>query len=147
MNRTHLQDLKRELANLRTQILSLQSTITSAERALEMATTGGSNRSRNPKPIRPHSRIRKTRFGFSMIGAQPGTILHFKRDESITCEVVSEATVKCRGKGKPISIQKAADRAIRSLGGKKTGTGTAYWLLNGIPLNELREQQESGNEG
>lgn len=145
MTRSYLHDLRRELANLRNQANSIQGTIESAERALiraEAEAGTSSTVSRRARRAGKKKRTPKPRFRFPMIDAQRGTILRFKLDQSVTCEVANDT--KVRYNGRTMSIGEAADLAMRATSNREMkGAGTAYWLLDGIPLNELRDQMES----
>ena len=57
------------------------------------------------------ARKKRKRFNFSMVNIEPGTILEFVKDNSITCEVVDENKVKFRDK--VTSLSDAADIVLR----------------------------------
>ena len=45
-----------------------------------------------------NAKKQRSRFNFQMIDLQPGTILKFRKDETITCEVYDDTKIKFRDK-------------------------------------------------
>ena len=85
-------------------------------------------------------KIRK-RFNFEMINIQPGTILNFVKDTTITCEVHDDKKVKFRDK--ITSLSDAADIVLREVGYDwSAAQGPIWWSYQGKSLSELRRERE-----
>lgn len=56
----------------------------------------------------------RQRFNFGMLDIEQGTILHFKKDNSITCEVYDETKVKFRNE--VLSLSRSADILLQEMG-------------------------------
>ena len=85
-------------------------------------------------------KIRK-RFNFEMINIQPGTILNFVKDTTITCEVHDDRKVKFRDK--ITSLSDAADIVLREMGYDwSAAQGPIWWSYQGKSLSELRRERE-----
>ena len=85
-------------------------------------------------------KIRK-RFNFEMINIQPGTILNFVKDTTITCEVHDDKKVKFRDK--ITSLSDAADIVLREMGYDwSAAQGPIWWSYQGKRLSELRRERE-----
>ena len=85
-------------------------------------------------------KIRK-RFNFEMINIQPGTILNFVKDTTITCEVHDDRKVKFRDK--ITSLSDAADIVLREMGYDwSAAQGPIWWSYLGKSLSELRRERE-----
>ena len=85
-------------------------------------------------------KIRK-RFNFEMINIQPGTILNFVKDTTITCEVHDDKKVKFRDK--ITSLSDAADIVLREMGYDwSAAQGPIWWSYQGKSLSELRRERE-----
>ena len=85
-------------------------------------------------------KIRK-RFNFEMINIQPGTILNFVKDNTITCEVHDDRKVKFRDK--ITSLSDAADIVLREMGYDwSAAQGPIWWSYQGKSLSELRRERE-----
>ena len=85
-------------------------------------------------------KIRK-RFNFDMINIQPGTILNFVKDTTITCEVHDDRKVKFRDK--ITSLSDAADIVLREMGYDwSAAQGPIWWSYQGKSLSELRRERE-----
>ena len=85
-------------------------------------------------------KIRK-RFNFEMINIQPGTILNFVKDTTITCEVHDDRKVKFRDK--ITSLSDAADIVLREMGYDwSAAQGPIWWSYQGKRLSELRRERE-----
>ena len=90
----------------------------------------------------PYSiRRKKTPFNFSMVDIPPGTILKFKDNEEIICEVFDYKQVKFRNE--ITSLSASACIVLREMGSECTTTrGTSWWCYEGKTLAEVREQKE-----
>ena len=85
-------------------------------------------------------KIRK-RFNFEMINIQPGTILNFVKDTTITCEVHDDRKVKFRDK--ITSLSDAADTILKEMGYDwSAAQGPIWWSYEGKSLSELRRARE-----
>ena len=85
-------------------------------------------------------KIRK-RFNFEMINIQPGTILNFVKDTTITCEVHDDRKVKFRDK--ITSLSDAADIVLKEMGYDwSAAQGPIWWSYQGKSLSELRRERE-----
>jgi len=81
----------------------------------------------------------RTRFNFKMFDLQPGTLLSFKKDSSIKCEVYDDTQVKFRDE--IISLSEAAYKVIHELGYDWPAiSGPAYWCHDGKSLYDLRKE-------
>ena len=88
-----------------------------------------------------NAKKKRKRFNFEMLDIKPGTILHFSKDKSITCEVYNSNQVKFRDK--ITSLSNSADIVLSEMGydwGSVHGPG--YWLYNNKTLYELRTEKE-----
>jgi hypothetical protein len=88
-----------------------------------------------------NAKKKRKRFNFEMLDIKPGTILHFSKDKSITCEVYNFNQVKFRDK--ITSLSNSADIVLLEMGydwGSVHGPG--YWLYNDKTLYELRTEKE-----
>jgi hypothetical protein len=82
------------------------------------------------------------RFNLAKYGIQPGVILSFAPDRSITCEVVDETSVEFDGE--IMSLSAAAVAANKQRG--RIGTalaGPIYWVFQDETLASVRDQLES----
>ena len=83
---------------------------------------------------------KRENFTFSEVGIPTGSVLQFRSDESITCEVVDDRKIKFDGK--VTSLSRAATLVRRRKGGKhkkpSAVAGTLYWLYDGRSLDEIR---------
>lgn len=83
------------------------------------------NRSRN-----------KNRFHFAAIGIEPGEILTFKKDETITAKVLDDDKIEFRGK--EMSLSPAALIIIKELGYEWSKiAGPQFWCYKGKTLYEI----------
>ena len=89
------------------------------------------------------ARKKRIKFNFQMIDIQPGTILQFKKDNSITCEVVDDTKVKFRNE--VTSLSGSANTILLEMGYDWGGAvqGPIWWMYNGKTLNELRREYEN----
>ena len=83
----------------------------------------------------------RTRFNFQMIDLQPGTILKFRKDETITCEVFDDTKVKFREE--ITSLSNAADIVLREMGYDWSAVqGPRWWMFEGKTLRDIRRETE-----
>jgi len=79
------------------------------------------------------------RFNFSIISVPIGATLNFVKDESITCEVISNTKVKFRGA--TCSLSGAGLIAIKECGYNwSVIQGPRFWLYNGETCKSLRDK-------
>jgi len=87
------------------------------------------------------ARKNRERFNFQILGIDVGTSLEFRKDVTITCEVVDNTQVRFRDE--VMSLSKSADIVLREMGYEWTSVrGTIWWCLNGETLHELRVRLE-----
>jgi len=87
------------------------------------------------------ARKNRERFNFQILGIDVGTSLEFRKDVTITCEVVDDTQVWFRDE--VMSLSKSADIVLREMGYEWTSVrGTIWWCLNGETLHELRVRLE-----
>ena len=80
---------------------------------------------------------RQERFNFGMLRMDKGTMLHFKDNNSVTCEVANNIQVKFRGKLTYLSP--SASIILKEMGYDRDEVqGTLYWCFKGRSLNDLR---------
>jgi hypothetical protein len=97
----------------------------------------------SPQDLEALKRARKNRerFNFQILGIDVGTSLEFRKDVTITCEVVDETQVQFRDE--VMSLSKSADIVLREMGYEWTSVrGTIWWCLNGETLHEFRVRLE-----
>ena len=86
-----------------------------------------------------NARRKRHNFNFRMLDIEIGTVLKFKKDNTITCEVFDDTKVKFRGE--VTSLSKSADIVLREIGYDYAGVrGPVWWCLDDKTLNELRNQ-------
>ena len=91
------------------------------------------------------ARERRGRFNFRLVGIKPGAVLTLTKDESITCMVLDDRTV--RFQDETMSLSLAALRAVHSLGYTwKAVSGPEYWEHEGRSLDEIRRELEEGED-
>ena len=82
---------------------------------------------------------KRTRFNFAQIGIEPGEILEFKKDPSITAKVVENDQIEFRGN--ITSLSPAALIIVHEMGYKWTKiAGPQVWTYKGKTLYELNNQ-------
>ena len=87
------------------------------------------------------ARKNRERFNFQILGIDVGTSLEFRKDVTITCEVVDDTQVRIRDE--VMSLSKSADIVLREMGYEWTSVrGNIWWCLNGETLHELRVRLE-----
>ncbi len=84
----------------------------------------------------------RVKFNFKMLDINPGEILKFKKDNSITCEVYDDTQVKF--KDKITSLSNSADIVLKNMGYDWTSVqGPRWWVYEGKTLSELRNEREN----
>lgn len=82
---------------------------------------------------------KRTRFNFAQIGIEPGEILEFKKDPSITAKVVENDQIEFRGS--ITSLSPAALIIVHEMGYKWTKIAVPqFWMYKGKTLYELNNQ-------
>ena len=82
---------------------------------------------------------KRTRFNFAQIGIEPGEILEFKKNPSITAKVVENDQIEFRGS--ITSLSPAALTIVHEMGYKWTKiAGPQFWMYKGKTLYELNNQ-------
>ena len=82
---------------------------------------------------------KRSRFNFAQIGIEPGEILEFKKDPSITAKVVENDQIEFRGS--ITSLSPAALIIVHEMGYKWTKiAGPQFWMYKGKTLYELNNQ-------
>ena len=82
---------------------------------------------------------KRTRFNFAQIGIEPGEVLEFKKDPSITAKVVENDQIEFRGN--VTSLSPAALIIVHEMGYKWTKiAGPQFWTYKGKTLYELNNQ-------
>jgi len=85
---------------------------------------------------------RRPVFKFSFVEVPVGAILHFIKDESVTCTVVDDRRVEFEGS--ITSLSDAARTMLHRHGGKLTAAqGALYWIYEKETLTERRFRMES----
>jgi hypothetical protein len=83
------------------------------------------------------------RFNFDMVNIRMGSILHFSRDENITCKVISSTRVEFEGNNH--SLSSAGLIAINRMGYSwKSMPGPLNWKYDGEVLDSRRIRLEEG---
>jgi len=83
----------------------------------------------------------RERFNFQMLDIEAGSHLSFKKDSSITCEVVDGKQVLFRDE--ITSLSKSADMVLKEMGYDWTAVrGTIWWCYKGESLHDLRLKSE-----
>tara|TARA_B100001971_G_C18007030_1_gene440397 strand:+ start:128 stop:733 length:606 start_codon:yes stop_codon:yes gene_type:complete len=88
-----------------------------------------------------NAKKQRSRFNFQMIDLQPGTILKFRKDETITCEVYDNTKIKFRDK--ITSLSNAAEIILREMGYEWSAyQGPRWWMFEGKNLRDIRRERE-----
>ena len=88
-----------------------------------------------------NAKKQRSRFNFQMIDLQPGTILKFRKDETITCEVYNDTKIKFRDK--ITSLSNAAEIILREMGYEWSAyQGPRWWMFEGKNLRDIRRETE-----
>ena len=78
---------------------------------------------------------------FEILNLEIGTVLHFSKDESITCEVAENNKVKFRNK--IVALSACAYEVIIEMGYDwKTINGASFWCYKGKSLRDLYLEKE-----
>lgn len=85
---------------------------------------------------------RREKFNFGMLDIQPGTTLCFKKDETITCEVINDTRVRFRDEDTSLSASATLVLAEMGYDWGVTAPGPRWWCFNGRTLEELRNQSD-----
>ena len=83
-----------------------------------------------------NAKKKRGKFNFDIVNIQPGTILEFAKDKTITCEVYNDRQVKFRDE--ITSLSNSANIILQEMGydwGSVHGPG--YWTYRGKTLYEL----------
>ena len=87
------------------------------------------------------ARKKRSKFNFGMINIEPGTILEFTKDKTITCEVVDDTKVKFRGE--VTSLSASANTILHEMGYDwEQAHGPRFWMYQGKSLRDLRYESE-----
>ena len=87
------------------------------------------------------ARKKRSKFNFGMINVEPGAILEFAKDTSITCEVVDDTKVKFRGE--VTSLSASANTILHEMGYDwEQAHGPRFWMHKGKSLRDLRYETE-----
>jgi hypothetical protein len=85
---------------------------------------------------------RRPAFKFSLVNVPVGAILHFIKDEAVTCKVVDDKQVEFEGS--ITSLSDSARTMLHRHGGKLTAAhGPLYWIYENESLTERRFRMES----
>ena len=88
-----------------------------------------------------NAKKQRSRFNFQMIDLQPGTILKFRKDETITCEVHDDTKIKFRDK--ITSLSNAAEIILKEMGYDWSAyQGPIWWMYEGRNLRDIRRESE-----
>jgi hypothetical protein len=111
----------------------------------EIALSGEAGDAEDQKAVESEKR-RRARIDLSALGIDPGAVLSFSRDESITATVQPNNKVDYRGS--TCSLSAAALNALTSLGYQtKAASGSEYWMYEGETLDERRRRLEEERFG
>ena len=88
-----------------------------------------------------NAKKQRSKFNFQMIDLQPGTILKFRKDETITCEVHDDTKIKFRDK--ITSLSNAAEIILKEMGYEWSAyQGPRWWMFEGKNLRDIRRETE-----
>ena len=88
-----------------------------------------------------NAKKQRSRFNFQMIDLQPGTILKFRKDETITCEVYDNTKIKFRDK--ITSLSNAAEIILKEMGYDWSAYQGPQWrMFEGKNLRDIRREFE-----
>ena len=83
----------------------------------------------------------RNRFNFAQVGIEPGEILEFKKDPSITAKVIENDQIEFRGA--KTSLSPAALIIVQEMGYKWNKiAGPQFWMYKGKTLYELNNSKE-----
>ena len=87
------------------------------------------------------ARKKRSKFNFGMVNIEPGTILEFVKDKSITCEVIDDSKIKFRGE--VTSLSASANTVLHEMGYDwEQAHGPKFWMHQGKSLRDLRFEKE-----
>lgn len=86
-------------------------------------------------------RRRRANFKFSLVGIEPGAVLHSAFDENVTCSVANDRDVEFRGVVQSLSAAALIVATERGYHWRAI-QGPSWWKFDGITLTELRSQFE-----
>ena len=87
------------------------------------------------------ARKKRTKFNFAMININPGAILEFVKDKTVTCEVVDDTKVKFRDE--ITSLSASANIVLKEMGYDwEQAHGPKFWMYQGKSLRDLRYERE-----
>ena len=81
-------------------------------------------------------RTRRPNFNLELMGIEPGTELQFIRDADVTVKVVDGRRVTMENDDEPTYLTRAT---MKALGVTYAVPPTRYWMVDGVPLNEIYE--------
>ena len=88
---------------------------------------------------------RRSQATFGMVGIQPGTVLTFSKDPTVTCVVVDDRRVDFEGE--ITSLSASALTVVHRMGYEWTNVnGWAYWTHDGRPLAEIYRETLAGED-
>ena len=87
------------------------------------------------------ARKKRSKFNFGMVNIEPGTILEFVKDKTITCEVIDDSKIKFRGE--VTSLSASANTVLHEMGYDwEQAHGPKFWTHQGKSLRDLRFEKE-----
>ena len=87
------------------------------------------------------ARKKRSKFNFGMVNIEPGTILEFVKDKTITCEVIDDSKIKFRGE--VTSLSASANTVLHEMGYDwEQAHGPKFWMHQGKSLRDLRFEKE-----
>lgn len=87
-------------------------------------------------------KARRPDIRLSAIGVNPGAILTFSRDSSVTAIVVEDNKISLNGE--TLSLSRGALKVLHAMGYRTTAaSGSDYWFFEGESLDERRRRIES----
>ena len=86
---------------------------------------------------------RRSPFRFDMARIEPGTILRFVKDETVTCTVLNDRQVSYEG-GNPTALSPLTQKLLSY---STTPAGPDYWMYEGETLTERRRRLELEGDG
>lgn len=92
------------------------------------------------------ARKRRSAFNFKLVGIEPGSVLTFSRDQTITCKVIDDRNVEFEGR--TYSLSKSASEILSRKENapswvRTSVQGPLYWEFENESLEERRLRLES----
>jgi len=88
-----------------------------------------------------NAKKKRSKFNFGMVNIQPGTVLEFSKDNTITCEVIDDNKVKFRDE--ITSLSASANTVLHEMGYDwEQAHGPRFWMYKGKSLSDLRNERE-----